>query len=193
MNKYKTGINFENEAFERLSEILHANYIYDYYLIQDVAYKGINRYEQVDCMLICSYGIYCFEMKNWNGDVRPSNNDKWEIYLNGKKTNREFTNPIKQNERHCAFLKFILDKHFPAFKTKRVPVFSIVLFSDRTGILNSSKSNVMHIDEVPKYLRAHNMHIDEAICEGAFKIIKQVKEQCLPKYEELHAHQIRML
>lgn len=193
MGKYAKGIDFENEAFEDLANVLHANYIYDYYLIQDVAYKGVSRFEQVDCMLICSYGIYCFEMKNWHGDVKPCNDDRWVIYNHGKKTNREFTNPIKQNERHCAFLKFMLDKQFPAFKSSRIPVYSIVLFSDRTGIMNSSKRNVMHIDDVPKYIKKHNMNLDETICDGAFQIIKKIKEQCLPEYERLHAHQIRTL
>ena len=193
MSKYSTGIQFENAAFEQLSDVLHANYIYDYYLIQDVAYKGVSRYEQVDCMLICSYGIYCFEMKNWHGDVKPCNDDRWVIYTHGQKTNREFTNPIKQNERHCAFLKYILDKQCPAFREKKIPVYSIVLFSDRTGIMNSSKENVMHIDDVPDYIKRHNANVDEAVCEGVFRIIKKIKEQCLPNYERLHAHQIRTL
>lgn len=193
MGKYSKGIAFENEAFNRIAEELNANYIFDYYLIQDVAYKGMSRYEQVDCMLICSYGIYCFEMKNWNGEIKPNNDDKWAIYSRGKKTNREFPNPIRQNERHCAYLKFLLDKYYPQFKEQNLPIFSIILFSDRTKILKNSKDNVMYIEDVPRYVMKHNMKIPEVICADTFKLIKQIKEQCLPEYQKLHMHQIKTL
>lgn len=193
MSKYSRGIQFENEAFNKIAEELNANYIFDYYLIQDVAYKGMNRYEQVDCMLICSYGIYCFEMKNWKGDVKPSNEDKWPIYMYGRRTNREFPNPIRQNERHCAYLKYLLDKYYPEFKNMNIPIFSIILFSDRTQILNSKKENVMYIEDVPRYIMKHNIRIPEVMCTDVFKVIKQIKEQCLPEYQKLHLHQIKTL
>lgn len=193
MSKYSKGIEFEEEATSRIAQELSSSYIFDYYLIRDVAYKGISRYEQVDCMLICSYGIYCFELKSWNGEVKPTNGDTWAIYNNGKETGRRFPNPLKQNARHCAYLKFLLDKYYPDFKARNIPVFSIVLFSDETGILQNSKSNVMHIDGVVPYIMKHNLELPEYVCSNVFKIVKQVREQCLPEYQKLHLHQIKTL
>ena len=191
MSKYSKGVSFEKEAFERIQEVLESNYIFDYYLISDVAYQGINRFEQIDAMLVCKYGVYCLEMKNWKGEVHPNNDDMWPIYENGVKTHREFPNPTIQNNRHCASIKYLIDQNYAPFKNK--PVYNLVVFSDNTEISESEKDNVVYLDDIAKYIVKHNANVPEDICRDIIKILKYFKNKYFPKYRELHMHQIKTI
>lgn len=76
---------------------------------------------EIDMLLIHKYGLYCFEMKHYKGDIFCNfNQDRWVQAFRTTK-NYAFNSPLRQNEYHIAALK----KMFP-----NVPVHSVVVFTN---------------------------------------------------------------
>lgn len=190
MNKWERGTRFEEEAVSQLQETLVTNFIYDYYLIPNVPYKGINnRVEQIDCVLICEKGIFCIEFKNWNCTIQPSNKERWIVY---GKSNVEtsYYNPVEQNLRHCVMLKHYLSSNSEMINRLNIPIFNMVIFSDNTKIKAPDNPDigrsVMHLTDCAKFIQEHDCKLSSEICEDAFSIVRQLKKDHIEEYKKLH-------
>lgn len=82
---------------------------------------------EIDVLMICRKGIFVFESKNYSGWIFGSENHKnWYQTLpkgRGRSRKKPFYNPIMQNRSHT--------KHLKAFLGNQIPMWSIIVFSDR--------------------------------------------------------------
>ena len=82
---------------------------------------------EIDVMMISTKGIFVFESKNYSGWIYGNEyQDKWCQTIKpekGKIKKSFFYNPIKQNRAHVYHLQAIIGKE--------LPVYSIIVFSNR--------------------------------------------------------------
>ena len=82
---------------------------------------------EIDVLMICKKGLFVFESKNYSGWIFGSESQKnWYQTLptgRGRSHKEHFYNPIMQNHSHI--------KHLKAFLGEQVPMWSIIVFSDR--------------------------------------------------------------
>lgn len=87
---------------------------------------------EIDVLMICRKGIFVFESKNYSGWIFGSENQKnWYQTLpkgRGRSHKKTFYNPIMQNRSHI--------KHLKAFLGNQIPMWSIIVFSDRCTLKN---------------------------------------------------------
>jgi len=87
---------------------------------------------EIDVLMICSKGIFVFESKNYSGWIFGSESQKiWYQTLpknNGDSHKKQFYNPIMQNHSHLKYLE--------TFLGKKIPMHSIIVFSDRCTLKN---------------------------------------------------------
>ena len=89
--------------------------------------KGDDETTEIDMIMLSPKGVFVFEVKNYSGWIFGSmRNQHWTQVLpmgRGRESNKQkFLNPIKQNASHI--------KHLKNISELRVPVWSIVVFSD---------------------------------------------------------------
>ena len=104
--------------------------------------KGNGQTSEIDILLICSKGIFCFESKHYSGWIFGSEyQKKWCQTLpqwNGKSHKEYFNNPIIQNKTHIKYLKNLIGERFP--------VYSVIVFSERCTLKDIQiKSNHIHV------------------------------------------------
>lgn len=97
--------------------------------IKDVMLPTRKGTSQIDNMLISQHGIFVIETKYYSGHVfGDESSPKWlQIYPSGFQ--REFPNPILQNNGHIWALKAMLGKSF-----SNVPLYNIVVFADKCKV-----------------------------------------------------------
>lgn len=98
---------------------------------------------EIDVLMIRSSGIYVLESKNYSGWIFGSTRDhKWTQTLPGKGKRRKnsFLNPIHQNNLHIR----CLIEHLARYQCLNIPIYSIIVFSDRCTFknVNVQDSNV---------------------------------------------------
>ena len=85
---------------------------------------------ELDAIMICSRGILVFESKSRYGWIEGSDTEReWKQLLfrrDGSLIENKLYNPVMQNRGHVAHLKKLLGG--------RVPMFSVIVFSDNTDI-----------------------------------------------------------
>lgn len=98
-----------------------------------------DKYFQVDTLIVCSKGIFCIEIKNWEATVFCSADYYWTVlYPSGERTVKS---PILQNQQHCNKVRAICG----------APVDSVVLFVECAKLCNQP-NNVMYVSEFLHYL-----------------------------------------
>lgn len=98
-----------------------------------------NQFFQVDTIVICTKGVFCVEVKNWEATVYCGSQYFWTVvYKSGEKTVKS---PMAQNAQHCRKVSAVFKRD----------VHSIVLFTD-SAVLRDPLSNVMYIADFIPYL-----------------------------------------
>lgn len=101
---------------------------------------------EIDVLMICKKGLFVFESKNYSGWIFGSENQKnWYQTLptgRGRSRKEHFYNPIMQNHSHI--------KHLKALLGERVPMRSIIVFSDRCT-LKSVQIHSNNISVINRY------------------------------------------
>ena len=97
---------------------------------------------EIDVLMISPRGIFVFESKNYSGWIFGSENQKnWYKTLPagmGRSHKEHFYNPVMQNRSHIKYLKAFLDE--------QVPMWSIIVFSDRCTLMSIDiKSNDVYV------------------------------------------------
>lgn len=89
--------------------------------------KGNGTTSEVDVILVCAYGLFVFESKNYSGWIFGSEKQKnWTQTLptgKGRTRKEYFYNPITQNKTHIKYIRKYLGKD--------IPVWSVITFSER--------------------------------------------------------------
>jgi hypothetical protein len=87
---------------------------------------------EIDVLLICSKGLFVLESKNYSGWIFGNEtHQNWTQTLpigRGQSHKERFYNPIMQNAAHVKHLKNLIGQN--------VPVWSIIVFSDRCTLKN---------------------------------------------------------
>ena len=114
--------------------------------IKDVMLPTRNGTSQIDNMLVSQQGIFVIETKNYSGRVFGDEiSPKWvQISPNGFQ--REFPNPILQNNGHIWALQSLLGKSF-----SNAPFYNIVVFGDKCKV--SPVRGVFKMKELKKVLK----------------------------------------
>ena len=92
---------------------------------------------EIDHILFGDFGVVVIETKNISGKIFGNDKDKFLVHQIGTKTHKLY-NPVLQNETHCKNVTHHLNKA----GIKNVPVYSIVVFSDRDIFIENSKIGV---------------------------------------------------
>ena len=146
---------------------------------------------EIDVMMISKTGIHVFESKNYSGwifgDAKGKN---WTQTLpRGRKSHKEyFLNPIKQNQLHIKWLKQYL-------KDETVPIYSIVVFSERCTLkkidVSGADAIVLKIDRLYWTVTEMNARVPLALDEHRIDRLyerlylnTQVDDQVMQKHIE---------
>lgn len=97
---------------------------------------------EIDVLMICAKGLFVFESKNYSGWVFGNESHKdWCQTLpsgRGEVHKEHFYNPVLQNRSHI--------KHLQTLLGEQLPMYSIVIFSDRCELKNVQvKSQDVHV------------------------------------------------
>ena len=91
---------------------------------------------ELDVVFITQKGIFIFESKNYSGWIFGDEDGQyWTAMLPNKQKNK-FYNPVKQNRTHLKWMK--------QFVGENVPLFSIIVFSERCDL----KKITMHSEDI---------------------------------------------
>lgn len=113
---YKYLEHFENKG---------GKFLFNLYLPKDDG-----KTTEIDVILICAKGIFVFESKNYSGWIFGDESQiNWTQTLPNKHK-EHFYNPIMQNKSHI--------KHLRKFIDNKIPINSIIVFSDRCTLKNIS-------------------------------------------------------
>ena len=123
----------------------------DYVVLSDVLLPTDYGTTQIDHVVICPYGIFVIEVKNYNGNIFGSENSQyWTQNIYGHKY--EFRNPLKQNLAHIYALKNVVNG------LKKVPFYSIIAFGNQARLcLNIDSIDVIYINEIEKKIREYDV------------------------------------
>lgn len=120
---YKELRHFEKEG---------AKFLFNVYIPKDNGETS-----EIDVLMITTKGIFVFESKNYSGWIFGSEKQKnWYQTLptgRGKSHKEHFYNPIMQNRSHI--------KHLQAILESQIPMYSIIVFSERCTLKNVSVNN----------------------------------------------------
>ncbi len=115
---------------------------------------------EIDVLMISSKGLFVFESKNYSGWIFGSDNQKYwyqTLPAGRRKSHKEkFYNPVFQNNTHVRYLKSLIGN--------KVPIYSIITFSDRCKLMNVSikNSNVNVINRYKIYKLVSSIYNDNS-------------------------------
>ena len=151
-----------------------------------------NESTEIDLIMLHQSGLYVFEIKNFNGWIFGSENDKtWTCTYGRKDSKEKFFNPIWQNKKHINYLKTILGP-------KNIPIYNYVVFGRNSELksinLNSKIAKVISINEIKKEFkdnnRLNNITIKEDELVEIFNLLYSLYERT-EDYKEKHNLKIK--
>ena len=115
MWKGKYSEKLVNDKISKLSD--------EYVILNDLLFESNGRSTQIDHVIVSTYGVFVIETKGYKGWILGGENSEYwtqTIY----KSKHQFYNPIKQNEGHVRFLRYL-------FKCSvEIPFIPIVVFNN---------------------------------------------------------------
>lgn len=141
---------------------------------------------QIDHLIVSIYGIFVIETKNYSGWIFGSENQNyWTQIIYKNKT--KFKNPIKQNNSHINYLKYLLSNN------TNLKYFSIIVFTGSAELKSiNSLTPVIYENELYHYIIRSK---DEKILnyEQIDNIILKINENIiLDKYiDKIHIENIQ--
>lgn len=159
LGEYKINIQLAQmgKEYRHLSDIMVRNS------------KSLSGFSQIDHILICPYGIFVIETKNYKGIIYGGKNRKqWSV--NGK---FKMLNPFLQNYGHIKILQFLLREHYTH------NFVSIVSFTKRcTFKMDTELSKITSND-----LIVYDVELSEFISRKVAMLKLQYKEPVIDKDE----------
>lgn len=117
----------------------------EYTVFNDLLFESNGRSTQIDHVVVSSYGIFVIETKGYNGWIFGGENSEYwtqTIY----KSKHQFYNPIKQNEGHVRFLRYLLRNEV------EIPFVPIVVFNNaaelKINVTNSIVINRRYLKDI---------------------------------------------
>ena len=124
---------------------------HDYEILNNIYLHQSNGYtHQIDHIVVSQWGIFVIETKTFDGELVQCNTEarRW-TYTSHSNGYYNWPNPIKQNIWHLRALADCLGHPLEHF-------YSIVAFAGPTKFTSKVPENVIHFDEVAKYIQRHS-------------------------------------
>ena len=148
LKKIRVGKNGEKKVGTALEKISKKS-SNKFRVIHDIYLPLYDKTTQIDHIVIGRFGMVVVETKALNGEIYGTEKDIDWTNLNGENKKR-FYNPLLQNKTHVDCVRHILKKE----NIYRVDVDSLVVFSEKTAILNiPRKMPVITINLLKKYFK----------------------------------------
>lgn len=162
--KYNKGRYGEYLSYKHLKDFEKsgAKFLFNVYIP-----KNETETTEIDLIMICQYGLFVVESKNYSGWIFGNENQlKWTQTLpsgRGNSHKEHFYNPIKQNRSHINYLNAYIYDSFP--------VYSIIAFSDRCTL----KSVNVTSPDIKVINRSRILSTVNAICNSTSPYLTQEK------------------
>lgn len=99
----------------------------EYTIFNDLLFQSNGRSTQIDHVVVSPYGVFVIETKGYKGWIMGGENaEYWTQVI--YKSKHQFYNPIRQNEGHVRFLRYLLKC------STEMPFFPIVVFDNSADI-----------------------------------------------------------
>ena len=135
--------------------------------------KANGQTSEIDVMYITEKGIFVFESKNYSGWIFGDEDGQyWTAMLPNREKNR-FYNPIKQNRTHIKWLR--------NYVGDRVPLFSIIVFSERCEL----KKVTVNSEDIKVIKRDYTYGTVRRIWDNSESVLSEEEVNAL--YEKLKA------
>jgi len=139
------GFIAERELARLLISKLPDNYRHYHNLILKTAQGDLT---EIDHLLVSPYGIFVIEVKNYQGWIFGGEHHAHWLVQHYRRKN-QFQNPLRQNYKHTEAVAYFFEID-STIKTEKI--FSIIAFSDRAEFKTAMPDNVMHIEDVCRYI-----------------------------------------
>lgn len=108
----------------------------EYTVFNDLLFESNGRSTQIDHVVVSPYGVFVIETKGYKGWIFGGENSEYwtqTIY----KSKHQFYNPIKQNEGHVRFLRYLLKN------AVEIPFVPIVVFNNAAELKVNVANNIV--------------------------------------------------
>lgn len=154
-NNYQEEKEYKSEQ-ERFGEkgesvvarmLLNIQDVHKSYLFNNFTYMYDDVHStEIDHIFICKGGIFIIETKSNKGIIYGNDNDNmWYQEKEVWQDDKEFMNPVKQNQTHIRLLKRILGKYPPK-------MYSLVIFPFAKSLENVDSIYVHNLDSAKQFI-----------------------------------------
>ena len=112
----------EKLVYNKISELSD-----EYFIFNDLLFESNGRSTQIDHIIVSPYGVFVIETKGYKGWILGGENSEYWTQIIYK-SRHQFYNPIKQNEGHVRFLRYLLKCSVD------IPFISIVVFNNAADL-----------------------------------------------------------
>ena len=108
----------------------------EYMVFNDLLFESNGRSTQIDHVVVSPYGVFVIETKGYKGWIFGSEDSEYwtqTIY----KSKHQFYNPIKQNEGHVRFLRYLLKNAI------EIPFVPIVVFNNAAELKVNVENSIV--------------------------------------------------
>lgn len=168
--RYNKGRYGEYLTYKNLEffESMGAKFLFNVYIP-----KQNGQTTECDIIMLCHKGIFVFESKNYEGWIFGNESQKnWYQILptgKGRSHKQPFYNPIMQNRSHT--------KHLKSFLNKEIPIWSVIVFSDRCTFKN------IRIQSPDVYV-IHRSNVTNTVTN----VVNNIEEHCLSDEDVLQIY-----
>ena len=127
----------------------------DYHLLNHVTLRFNSETTQIDHVLISRFGVFVIETKNYKGWIFAGSGDRYwtQVLYRAKFT---FQNPLRQNYRHVAAIRELLDFLPPD------AIHQVVVFTGNAEFKTTVPDGVFTLAEFPAYVERHATEVMSA-------------------------------
>lgn len=93
----------EKLVYNKISELSD-----EYFIFNDLLFESNGRSTQIDHIIVSPYGVFVIETKGYKGWILGGENSEYWTQIIYK-SRHQFYNPIKQNEGHVRFLRYLCE------------------------------------------------------------------------------------
>lgn len=153
----------------------------EYVKLNDLLFESNGHTTQIDHIVVSPYGVFVIETKGYKGWIMGGENTEyWTQVIYDSK--HKFYNPIRQNEGHVRFLRYLLRC------STEIPFVPIVVFNDSADIKVRISDHIV----VNRYnlLTAISCYRTKILSqETVYWIVKTLRDNCvIAGREELERH-----
>lgn len=138
---------------------------------RDIMLPAPGKTAQIDNILVSRHGIFVIEMKNYTGSVRgTARESQWVHVFKKGRGQREFLNPIWQNEKHIEALHRCLKNKYP-----NIPYYNLAVFGNKC--LPPRLPGVCNLRDMNKIISEKMAGEPVLSCEDVSAIQKIIEER----------------